>query len=162
MLVLIRLPASPNLKILMSNSGGASIALQGVDDAASLLNLKAVLMVTFCLIVLSGPESYCTKHRSRNQSSFALKKFPTKIWLLTATICKDGHELHVLSQALYLGLMLLTLIYKGSTRWCGPLNRHNTMQLTVADFEYLGTCMEGFLFGTLSVLQMPRPLTKSH
>ena len=33
MLVLIRLPASPNLKILMFNSGGASIALQGVDDA---------------------------------------------------------------------------------------------------------------------------------
>jgi hypothetical protein len=161
MLVLIRLPASPNLKILMSNSEGAIIALQGVDDAASLLNLKAVLMVTFCLIVLS-PDSYCTKHRSRNQSSFALKKFPTKIWLLTATICKDGHELHVLSQALYLGLMLLTLIYKGSTRRCGPLNRHNAMQLTLGEFEYLGRCMEGFLFGTLSVLQIPRPLTKSH
>ena len=79
MLVLIRLPPSLNLKILMSNSGGASIALQGVDDAASLVNLKAVSMVTFssCLIVLSGPESYCTKHRSCNQSSFSLKKFPT-------------------------------------------------------------------------------------
>ena len=36
------------------------------------------------------------------------------------------------------------------------------MQLTVADFNYLGLCMEGFWFGTLSVLQMPRPLTKSH
>ena len=57
--------------------------------------------------------------------------------------------------------MLLTLIYKGSTRRCGPLNRHNAMELTLADFEYLGMCMEGFLFGTLSVLQMPRPLTKS-
>ena len=58
--------------------------------------------------------------------------------------------------------MLLTLIYKGGTRRCGPLNRHNAMQLTVADFNYLGLCMEGFWFGTLSVLQMPRPLTKSH
>ena len=48
------------------------------------------------------------------------------------------------------------------TRRCGPLNRHNAMQLTTGEFEYLGKCTEGFLFGTLSVLQMPRPLTKSH
>ena len=161
MLVLIRLRFA-NLKILMSNSGSASSALQGVDDAASLLNLKVVVMVTFGLILFSGPEPYGTTHRSRNQSSFELKKFPTKIWLLTATNCKDGHELHVSSQALYLGLMLLTLMYKGSTRRYGPLNRHNAMQLTATDFTYLGVCMEGFLFGTLSVLQMPRPLTKSH
>ena len=41
MLVLIRLPASPNLKILMSNSRRQD-RTPGIDDAASLLNLKAV------------------------------------------------------------------------------------------------------------------------
>jgi hypothetical protein len=30
--------------------------------------------------------------------------------------------------------------------------------VTTGDFVYLGMCMEGFLFGTLFVLQMPRPL----
>ena len=48
--------------------------------------------------------SYCTKYRSPNQSSFALKNFPTKIWLLTATICKDGHQLHVFISGTIFGI----------------------------------------------------------
>ena len=34
------------------------------------------------------------------------------------------------------------------------------MKLTVDNFNYLGSCLEGFLFGELSVLQLRKPCLK--